>query len=117
MAGCEIVNRADGAIFIGDRDGDRVGGLPHRLNVFRGTAGQESQEIDEMTGFAENAAAAQLGVLSPVFSGDGAGIDRVHEGFRLLHALEQLTDADYMRSKPPVKPDHQDTDRKSTRPE
>ena len=60
------------------------------LKIFDRIGGQMAQEIHEVTGLSEQAAAAEDRVLGPVVGGYGAGVAGVHERLGATEALELL---------------------------
>ena len=79
----KIIHDADGAIGEGEGHGDIVFavfaiiGQRVRAHADRGCADEEGDQIDEVTGFADDPSAAEVRVLSPVVEGKVTSVDSV----------------------------------------
>ncbi len=81
----EVVDRTDGSVRKSQMDRRRVRHRALQCEPLAGndrTAGQESQQVDEVARLADDATASDRGILGPVIGGDRAGVHRDHERLR-----------------------------------
>ncbi len=78
-----------------------------------GAAGKEAKQIHEMTGFADDASPALLGIKRPVVSGQATGVDVDREAARTGLGAERGAQADGERGEAPVEADGEDPGRRT----
>ena len=115
VTGRDVVNRAGRAILEAQCDRRtvvrhrRVRCLAHRrdLNVAYRGAGEITQKIDEVTRLADDAPAADRGILRPVLGRDRSCVHGHDEHLRLLDAFEERSHFPHVGRETTVEADHQ----------
>src|SRR5258706_8308854 len=77
------------------------------LDLDRGSAGEESEEVHKMAYFADDSTATLFRIIQPVIGRNEAGIHAVMQCQRLMNASKKTLESKRERRKPPVETNHE----------